>query len=127
MRNYLGPCRLTRGGMEPAKSHSEIGERRRRTQSNQERRNGRMDKRSEWRMNKRTSGSILLTAAALALPAGATAAEGLSYGFIEIDYINLDIDEPEEMLDRDFDNGGGWGIHGSLPLGESFYAFASYS
>ena len=87
-----------------------------------------MDKRSEWRMNKRTSGSILLAAAVLALPIGATAAEGLSYGFIEVQYINLDVDEPgDRVFDRDFDDGGGWGIHASVPLGETFFVFGSYA
>lgn len=86
-----------------------------------------MNTRSERRRNKRTS-SILLTAAVMALPLGATAAEGLSYGFIEIDYINLDIDEPtDEGFDRDFDDGDGWGVRASLPLGQSFFLFGNYS
>ena len=75
----------------------------------------------------------LLIAGASAL--GATSAfaadstDALSYGYIEGDYINLDIDQPGEnnVFDGDFDNGGGFGVSASLPLGESLFLFGDYS
>lgn len=74
-----------------------------------------------------TSKSILLAAGVLALPYGAMAAEGLSYGFVEVDYINQDVDQPNEDVFRDdFDNGGGWGVRASLPVAETFFIFGNY-
>ena len=54
----------------------------------------------------------LLAAAVCLLPAAGFAADAgddLSYGYIEADYINLDIDQPgeDDVFDGDFDNGGG--------------------
>lgn len=54
----------------------------------------------------------------------------LSYGYLEVDYINLDIDQADENLNifkSDFDNGGGYGISLSVPINESFFVFADYS
>lgn len=74
----------------------------------------------------------LMIAGASALSATAFAADNtdaLSYGYIEGDYINLDIDQPGEnnIFDGDFDNGGGFGVSASLPLGESLFVFGDYS
>lgn len=57
------------------------------------------------------------------------AAEGLSYTYLELDYINLDIDEVGDsgsVID-DLDNGSGWGARGSFALSPSWFAFAEYS
>lgn len=64
----------------------------------------------------------------LAMPA-ANAADGLNYGFVEADYINLDVDQPNEnsVLREDFDNGGGWGVNLSLPLSEMLFLYGAYS
>lgn len=72
--------------------------------------------------------STMLAAGLLALPLSGMAAEGLSYGYLEIDYVNLDVDEPgDDVFDRDFDNGGGWGIQASVPLTDTFFIFGGYS
>src|SRR5690606_256453 len=72
--------------------------------------------------------STMLAAGLLALPISGMAAEGLSYGYLEIDYVNLDVDEPgDDVFDRDFDNGGGWGIQASVPLTDTFFIFGGYS
>ena len=79
-------------------------------------------------MNNCRSKGIVLAAGLLALPVGSMAAEGLSYGYIEVDYINQDVDQPGEDLFRDdFDNGDGWGVHVSLPVAETFFIFGSYA
>lgn len=54
----------------------------------------------------------------------------LSYGYIELDYINLDVDQPGEdgdPFDNDFDNGGGWGISASVPITEAFFLYGDYT
>ena len=50
-----------------------------------------------------------------ALSLSANAAEDLSYTYLEIDNINLDIDEVGDSGNVlvDLDNGGGWGARGS--------------
>jgi hypothetical protein len=59
----------------------------------------------------------------------ADAGDDLSYGYIEADYINLDIDQPgeDDVFDGDFDNGGGLGLSASFPIGEQAFLFADYS
>lgn len=59
----------------------------------------------------------------------ANAAEDLSYSYLELDYINLNIDEVGDsgsVLD-DLDNGGGWGARGSFALAPNWFLFGSYS
>jgi len=59
----------------------------------------------------------------------ANAADDLSYTYLELDYINLNIDEVGDsgsVLD-DLDNGGGWGVRGSIALAPSWFAFGQYS
>jgi len=59
----------------------------------------------------------------------ANAAEDLSYSYLEIDYINLNIDEVGDsgsVLD-DLDNGGGWGARGSFALTPNWFLFGNYS
>lgn len=58
--------------------------------------------------------------------------DDLSYGYIELDYINLDVDQPGESnnpfsSDFDFDNGDGWGISASVPINEQFFLFGDYT
>jgi len=53
----------------------------------------------------------------------------LSYTYLELDYINLDIDEVGDsgsVLD-DLDNGSGWGADGSIELSPNWFAFGKYS
>lgn len=66
---------------------------------------------------------------AMLIPATGMAAEGLSYGYLEGSYINLDVDQPNEdsVFREDFDNGGGYGINLSLPLSERFFLYGGYS
>lgn len=67
------------------------------------------------------------------IPAAGFAAEAndeLSYGYVELDYINLDIDQEGENLNvfkNDFDNGGGYGVSASFPITESLFIFGDYS
>lgn len=54
---------------------------------------------------------------------------GLSYSYIEGDYINLNIDEVGDsgsVLD-DLDNGGGWDVRGAFGLAPNWFAFGQYS
>jgi hypothetical protein len=74
----------------------------------------------------------LLAAAVCLMPLtgfAADASDDLSYGYIEADYINLDIDQPgeDDVFEGDFDNGGGLGASASIPLSEVFFLFADYS
>ena len=60
----------------------------------------------------------------------ADANDELSYGYVEADYINLDVDQEDENLNlfkNDFDNGGGYGISASIPLGEQFFVFGDWT
>lgn len=67
------------------------------------------------------------------IPVAGFAAEAndeLSYGYVELDYINLDIDQEDENLNifkNDFDNGGGYGVSASFPITESLFIFGDYS
>ncbi|MEY4641980.1 MAG: hypothetical protein RLZZ227_1974 [Pseudomonadota bacterium] len=74
----------------------------------------------------------LLAAGICLLPVtgfAADASEALNYGWLEADYINFDIDQPNEdsIFSEDFDNGGGFGVSASLPLSEMFFLFGDYS
>lgn len=63
------------------------------------------------------------------ITAFASAAEDLSYSYLELDYINLNIDEVGDsgsVLD-DLDNGGGWGARGSFALAPNWFLFGQYS
>jgi hypothetical protein len=83
------------------------------------------------RIRKTTSLAALAAAMAipLALPVTALAAADLSYTYLEIDYINLDIDDfnDNDGLIEDFDDGSGWGVNGSVAFTPMFFAFAAYS
>jgi hypothetical protein len=60
----------------------------------------------------------------------ADANDELSYGYVELDYINLDIDQEDENLNvfkNDFDNGGGYGVSASFPINDALFIFADYS
>lgn len=74
------------------------------------------------------AGKVALLAAGLAGMPAAMAAEGLSYAFVELDYINQDVDQANEsgIFRDDFDNGGGYGLKASLPIAERFYVFGNY-
>jgi hypothetical protein len=74
----------------------------------------------------------LLAAAACLLPMtgfAADAGDDLSYGYIEADYINLDIDQPgeDDVFEGDFDNGDGFGLTASIPINEAFFLFGDYT
>ena len=70
----------------------------------------------------------IATLAVLA-PATALAAEGLSYTYVEVDYINLDIDEVGDSgnLLGNFDNGGGWAGRGAFEFAPNWFVFGQYS
>jgi hypothetical protein len=77
-----------------------------------------------------TTGLGTLTALAAALlPQLGSAAEGLDYSYLELEAIGRDIDafDDNEGLIEDFDDGGGWGIHGSYQFLPRFFAFGKYS
>lgn len=72
-----------------------------------------------------------LLACALVLPFSAYAAEGISYSFIEADYLIQDIDyyEDNDFFDNfaeDFDDGDGFKVSASFDLSESLFTFGSY-
>ena len=75
---------------------------------------------------------LALATAACLLPLTGMAAENsdnLNYRYVEVDYINFDIDQPHEdsLFRDDFDNGGGYGISLSVPVSEAVFVYASYS
>lgn len=72
-----------------------------------------------------------LLTCALALPVSAYAAEGISYSFIEADYLiqNVDYYEDNDFFDNfseDFDDGDGFKIRASFDLNDSLFTFGSY-
>ncbi|MES2625083.1 MAG: outer membrane beta-barrel protein [Pseudomonadota bacterium] len=75
----------------------------------------------------------LLALSLCALPLSSFAADAndeLSYGYVEADYINLDIDQEDENLNifkNDFDNGGGYGLTLSFPINDAFFVFGDYT
>jgi len=72
---------------------------------------------------------LLLCTGLLTMPGFASAADDLSYSFIEGDYINLSIDPYDEdgTLLEDFDDGNGWGARASYAFTESVFVFGGYS
>lgn len=75
----------------------------------------------------------LLALGVCAIPLSGYAAEpasgDLSYAYIEGDYINLDIDTGnEDTFSRsDFEDGDGFGLSASFPIGERLFVFGDYS
>ena len=62
-------------------------------------------------------------------PVTALAADGLSYSYLQVGYVNLNIDEVGDsgsLLD-DIDNGGGWAASGSFAISPNWFAFTQYS
>lgn len=59
-------------------------------------------------------GSLLLTVAPLA-----AGAEDMSYSYVEVGWVNTDLDDADESAD-------GPGVRGSIGFGENFFAFAEY-
>jgi hypothetical protein len=60
----------------------------------------------------------------------ADANDELSYRYVEVDYINLDIDQDDENLNvfkNDFDNGNGYGVTASFPITDAFFVFGDYT
>jgi hypothetical protein len=58
----------------------------------------------------------------------ADASSDLSYGYVEADYINLDIDTGDEDISRsDLEDGDGFGLSASVPIGERFFIYGDYS
>lgn len=73
--------------------------------------------------------AIGLCAVTLFAPVTVLAAEGLSYSYLQLGYVNLNIDEVGDsgsVLD-DIDNGGGWAASGSFALSPNWFAFTQYS
>lgn len=62
--------------------------------------------------------NLMILALALAAPFAASAADGLSYSYVEGGYVRADAD--------DFDHEDGWGVRGSAALGENFHIFAGW-
>lgn len=62
--------------------------------------------------------TLLILAAALAAPLAASAADDLSYSYIEGGYYRADVDG--------FDHEDGYGLRGSAALGENFHLFAGW-
>lgn len=75
--------------------------------------------------------AALAAAAALPLTAPSTsfAAGDLSYSWLQVDYLNVDVDDFDgnDGLLEDFDDGNGWGVNGSLAFTPMFFGFAGYS
>tara|TARA_R110001592_G_scaffold64032_3_gene196612 strand:+ start:821 stop:1534 length:714 start_codon:yes stop_codon:yes gene_type:complete len=72
-----------------------------------------------------------LLTCALVMPLSAYAAEGISYSFIEADYLiqNIDYYEDNDFFDNfaeDFDDGDGYNISASFDLSDSLFTFGSY-
>jgi len=73
-----------------------------------------------------------LLACAILMPASAFAAEGISYTYIEADYLIQDIDyyEDNDFFDNfsdDIDDGDGYNIRASFALTDNIFTFGSYS
>lgn len=70
----------------------------------------------------------LLAMSVCLIPAIGVAAEDLSYTYAEVDYINLDVDQPGEKLRyNDWDDGSGYGIKGSVAVTPSIFVYGEYS
>lgn len=72
---------------------------------------------------------LFLATGLLALPTLVTAAEGLGYTNVEVDYINLSIDPYDEdgTLLEDFDDGNGAAIRASFAVTDRIFIFGGYS
>lgn len=70
-----------------------------------------------------------LCAFTLLAPVTALAADGLSYSYLQVGYVNLNIDEVGDSgsLIDDIDNGGGWAASGSFAISPNWFAFTQYS
>ena len=62
--------------------------------------------------------SLIALALAAALPVAASAADTLSYNYVEGDYVKTDISGPDA---------DGWALKGSVALHPNFHVFADYS
>lgn len=71
----------------------------------------------------------LICMTALALPLAGWSSEDLSYTYLEVGYLNLDIDDfdDSDSLREDFDDGHGWAVQGSFAFTPMFFGFAGYS
>jgi Ax21 family sulfation-dependent quorum factor len=70
-------------------------------------------------MKKSLLAAALLAAPALVLSADASAAEGVSYNYVEAGYVASNL---EDSLDAD-----GWGLGGSAAIAPNFHLFGSYN
>lgn len=68
--------------------------------------------------------SILLASLLLTAPFAVSAAEGISYSYVEAGYQAYDIDEPGDGNGNDAD---GWGLRGSYALTDNLHVFGGYS
>lgn len=83
-------------------------------------------------MNKGKFFKRTLLSCAVLLPVSAVAAEGISYTFIEGDYLIQDIDyyEDNDFFDNfvdDIDDGDGYNLGASLAISDNLFTFGSYS
>ncbi len=75
---------------------------------------------------------LALTTMLLAVPLTGIAArpsKDLKYTYLELDYVNLDVDafDDDEGLIEDFDDGDGFGVGASFAFTPTFFGFAGYS
>ncbi|KRG71975.1 outer membrane beta-barrel protein [Pseudoxanthomonas dokdonensis] len=68
--------------------------------------------------------SLLLASLLLTAPFAASAAEGISYSYVEGGYQAFDIDEPGDGNGNDAD---GWALRGSYALTDNLHVFGGYS
>ena len=62
-----------------------------------------------------------------ALPV-AVGAQELSYTYLELDYVNVDLDALDQGdVIEELDDGDGWALRGSLSLTDNFFLFGAYS
>ncbi len=71
----------------------------------------------------------LLLPALLVSSISTMANEHLSYTWIELDYVNLDIDgyDNDRNIIEDLNDGNGWGVHGSFGFTNNWFVFSKYS
>jgi hypothetical protein len=63
-------------------------------------------------------GKAMLASLLLAATPLATQAEGMSYSYVEADYVDVDIDNAP--------SGDGFGLHGSVGFSDNWFVFADY-
>lgn len=83
-------------------------------------------------MKKHLFSAVTLTAASLIMPHLSYAAEGLSYRFLELEYVVLDVDIYEKShslknLVKNVDDGDGFRIGASYAFADRFFIFGNYS